>query len=301
MPRPPTGLGPAWRDNLGFAPTWAARRNSSPVAAYFLVRVRGPRDGRVLGRSNVIRRLAGQLTLIGLVAASSAVARTEEQQLPNLVPKPAYALEIAPSLWGDPGTSALQFATAAVNAGGYPLDIVGGGIQNPEQHTFVAQQCVEWIAPRACLRREDVGTIHFEFAVTHLHFHFDLFAQYELRRFVNGAVDETPEGIVAPIEKRSFCLQDTGPYGRPPLGYAESPPFYVTCAGLAMGVSAGWEDEYGPGVYGQELPMIGIQDGTYALRIVLNFDHRVRETSYDDNTSTTIFTLSGGGTTVMVL
>jgi hypothetical protein len=247
------------------------------------------------------RRQVAFLVFVCLLSPAFSNAQEAEDHLPNLVPRPARQLDVTPSFFGEPGTYAVQFSTTAMNAGAFPLDVVGGKLRDPHAGVFVAEQCVHWIAPHVCISRREVGSIYFDFNVTHLHYHFDFLAQYELRRVVDGKVDETTAGLVVPIAKRAFCLQDTGPYGRAATGYAETPPFYLMCTGMAMGISPGWEDEYGPGIYGQEFPTTGLSDGLYAIRIVLNADHRIYESSYDDNVSTRIFALSDGGTKVTPL
>jgi hypothetical protein len=113
---------------------------------------------------------------------------------------------------------------------------------------------------------EDLG---FEYSACHAHYHFNGYANYELR--------DTVGNIVRTGHKQAFCLLDLS-QDDPNAG----PPTYH-CG--FQGISAGWADIYGRGLDCQWVDITGVAAGDYELTISLNIDRTLPEANYDNNTA----------------
>ncbi|HJR44095.1 MAG TPA: lysyl oxidase family protein [Actinomycetota bacterium] len=232
------------------------------------------------------------LVLLSLAPPSAGSDRAE--QLPNLVAMAPFDLEIGEAdtdAPGRPAGPALRFATGANNRSDYALELSGQPSGTTEA---VAQQCVAWAAPRVCTERKEVGT--FAWHPEHGHFHFQDFALYELRRLrPNGEVDMRRRGLVATSGKVSFCIIDVErDENRGPLYTAPYPLYYSCLAGLSMqGISPGWRDVYANSTVGQQIPLEGIEDGIYALVVVIDPLNRLLESDDTDNSAVVHIRLSG--------
>jgi hypothetical protein len=216
----------------------------------------------------------------------SGVAAGDDATLPNLVPRHPNFIQIGSADDDDIEGIALRFGVQTANDGAYPLDVLG--VPDPNDSSVIeAQQCVQWIV-RVCTQREDVGTLVWHQA--HEHWHFNDFAIYELRKLdPSGQPDMSPGGLVSGGQKTSFCLEDTASDSSEGLFEA---PLYRQCAPVRQGISAHWYDEYPWHLPGQEIPIVGVPDGAYAIVITVNSAHLIRETNYGDNTNFERITLS---------
>ncbi|HEX2040776.1 MAG TPA: lysyl oxidase family protein [Acidimicrobiales bacterium] len=219
----------------------------------------------------------------GCVPALTSEVREPGITLPNLVPNVADAYIV-----GFQGvTPTMFFDTHAQNLGAVPLQLSFSGIENPE--TFKASQCVSWTAGRVCRDQREVGG--FSWHEPHAHFHYNGFADYQLRRLApDGRPDYSDAGLVARSEKVSFCLMDSRK-----VGSAGSPaPFYLTCTPTVVGISPGWTDVYAPTQPGQQLPLGGVTDGRYALIVSVDYANRLYETDDTDNVVEVTIDISNG-------
>ncbi|HEX2241297.1 MAG TPA: lysyl oxidase family protein [Actinomycetota bacterium] len=247
----------------------------------------------------IIVGLAGILWL-----AAAPVARpqtpTLADQLPNLVPLAPEDIEIRQVDGG--GEPALRFSVWIANEGDYAFELVARAQDYSARSDALAEQCIAWAGPRACTERRSIGTLSYHQA--HGHYHFEDFALYELRRVAApGRPDMSERGLVRTSEKVSFCLQDVQRRdGVDPL-YATPWPLYYGCfAGQGVqGISPGWVDIYSWGTPGQQIPLKGIADGTYALVLYTDPGNRVFETNDSDNMSIAIVDLLRGGKKVRVV
>lgn len=245
------------------------------------------------------------VVLVGIVltALHAGVATGAEQaQLPNLVALPPFDIHIGEADRESPndvGPAAIRFATGAANRGDYALELIGRPAGPSEAR---AQQCVAWAAPRACSQHKDVGT--FAWHPDHGHYHFQEFALYELRRLrPDGRPIMRKRGLVATSGKISYCIIDyEREESRGPL-YALPYPLYYSCAAgiSAQGISPGWKDVYGESTIGQQIPLVGIPDGEYALIVIIDPAQRLSETEEDDNSALARIRLSDRGGSVDVL
>jgi hypothetical protein len=221
--------------------------------------------------------------------------------LPNLVPDvgtvalvPTFVLD-EPSQTFVYGPPELWFDTWIQNLGSAALQLVFDGIEDPQ--TATAAQCVSWRAPHVC--REQVPVGGFSWHDEHKHFHFNEFANYQIRKLRrNGAVDYRPRGLVVESDKVSFCLVDS----TSARDDAFPAPYYTShCTPTVEGISPGWADIYDSGLDGQQLPMAGLTDGRYALVITTDYANRIHETDDTDNVVEVILEVSGGMTQVAVV
>lgn len=251
-------------------------------------------------RTNLIGAVMAVVVLAALQAGTAT--GTEQSQLPNLVALPPFEIQIGEADRESPndvGPAAIRFATGAANRSDYALELLG----RPSSATeAVAQQCVAWAAPRLCSQRKDVGT--FAWHPEHGHYHFQDFALYELRRIrPDGRPIMRKRGLVATSGKISYCIIDyEREENRGPLYAAPYLLYYSCLAGpSAQGISPGWKDIYAESTVGQQIPLVGIPDGKYALIVVIDPARRLAEAREDDNLALARIRLSERGRSIEVL
>jgi hypothetical protein len=151
---------------------------------------------------------------------------------------------------GGPGPrTLLRFSVFAVNEGtaDLVLGVPPGMIQAPNHGEFVFSAC-------------------------HNHYHFDTFARYELRR--RGS-----DTVVAPGQKRSFCVEDTrAATSTAPMKYCCRPE----CGNL-QGVQVGWGDLYPSTLACQWIDVTGVAPGDYDLCVFLNTEQLLAESPNGDS------------------
>jgi hypothetical protein len=114
----------------------------------------------------------------------------------------------------------------------------------------------------------DESNPQFMYSECHDHFHFDGYAEYELR-----AIDGT---VAAEGHKQAFCLLDFYRYpGTDDRGYV------YTCEN--QGIQRGWQDVYDTDLDCQWVDVTDVAPGNYTLHIDLNVDHTLLESDYADN------------------
>lgn len=131
----------------------------------------------------------------------------------------------------------LKFATETANVG--PMDVILG---NPT---------------------EDQG---FEYSDCHGHYHFEGYAEYELK--------DTAGDVVARGHKQAFCLLDSTQVdgNRPPQFHCGF-----------QGITSGWSDVYGAGLDCQWVDITDVPNGEYVLSIGINPERAIPESNYDNN------------------
>lgn len=244
---------------------------------------------------------AGVPVLAVLLSLVPLQAQALLNQRPNLVPMKPF--DIAVGVVGDSigqdldsAPRAIEFSITTVNRGAYAIELLGvpttadealGSPQRP------AQQCVLW-GSRACLMHEEVG--RFVWHPEHLHWHFEDYALYELRRVRDQQPDMSPQGLVAPGRKASFCLLDMErretPASEDPLAGVG---LYSDCSENLQGISPGWADTYHRGIPGQEIALGNTLDGVYALVVTIDPERHLLESNEDDNSAFTIVEILDGG------
>jgi len=109
---------------------------------------------------------------------------------------------------------------------------------------------------------------NFEYSSCHMHYHFNGYADY---RLLDASGTEVGHG-----SKRAFCLLDSERVATS----ASSTPRY-TCDD--QGIQHGWSDIYGSGLPCQWIDVTGLASGDYRLRVTINYEHILPESSYDNN------------------
>jgi hypothetical protein len=208
--------------------------------------------------------------------------------LPNLRPLPALSPSFDTCDGPDegtriPGTRCVRFGTQTANYGSGPLELrvhPGDPISNNKQKVYQR------------VYRTDGSSYEriageFVFHPQHNHFHFEGYATYELQPV--GA----PGASKRIGSKTSFCILDT-------VAVTGSAGLrtYMGCNDTFQGMSVGWSDIYDSRLWGQQLDVGGLPSGNYTLRIIIDPQNRLTESSSADNVSeTTIFVPDVGGGT----
>jgi hypothetical protein len=109
---------------------------------------------------------------------------------------------------------------------------------------------------------------YFEYSACHAHYHFNTYAEYELR----GTAGE----LAATGHKQAFCLLDFYRYP----GTDSSGAVY-DCGN--QGIARGWQDVYGRDLDCQWVDVTDVPAGDYALRIAINTAHILLESNYENN------------------
>lgn len=252
----------------------------------------------LMSQARWIRLVAPRPLVAAVVALLSlgtpVVSPAADLQLPNLVPKVPSSIQIGkpdqvPA--GEPiPQRALRFATTSYNLGRYSLELRGESypvIEEPREEARPFRQCVRFVRP-ACTEWRVVGAAVYH--VHHNHWHLDEYAGYELLPVTGEGLPDFDAEPVVPGVKASFCLVETerapgyvydDTWGR--LMYEE--PVISGCGLDRQGISPGWGDTYGPGLFGQQIVLDGLSAGMYALVITVNYTGRLYETTREDNRS----------------
>jgi len=107
----------------------------------------------------------------------------------------------------------------------------------------------------------------------HMHYHFRGVAQYTLYQ-ADGVT------VAAVGHKQGFCLEDVDPIPTldpPPANPAN--PYNCNNQGLHVG----WEDDYGAGLDCQWIDVTDVAPGPYIVSILVNAQHYLPESNYDNN------------------
>lgn len=201
----------------------------------------------------------------------------------------------------DPATGELvygpllfAFDTWSRNIGTVALDLLSddpANVNNP-----AVSQCVSWTVDGVCRERREVGG--FEVHPDHNHFHFNDFAQYELRTLLpDGTPDYSAAGLLDISEKVSFCLLDSWRI----RDDARPVRTYTSCGSTREGISAGWADIYGGDLPGQQFPAEGLADGRYALVVTMDTNDRLWESDNGNNVLEVTVELSQGLTQATIV
>jgi Lysyl oxidase len=247
-------------------------------------------------RRRAVGVLAVLLVAVACISVSVALAARPQARTAELLPD----LEIAPPsglvVRKDTSTGKtrflLGFESAADNVGAGPLKIRGAreGVEQAEMQAdqiVVGDDGTQSLIP-------DVGTLRYVIDPTHQHWHLTPFMRYELRH-------ERGFRLAQPDTKSGFCLGDryvTDPEKR--LRGEPVIPVYNTNCGLGEtgllaieeGISVGWGDNYEAWRDGQYLDLTGLPKGRYVLVHRVNSPRALRESSYANNASSALISLT---------
>lgn len=246
--------------------------------------------GRAAGVLAVLLVSAACLS-VSVALAARPEARTGER-LPDLEVAPPSGLVVRADRETGKTRFLLGFASAANNVGAGPLVIRGarGGVEQAEMRAdqvVVGNDGTQSLVP-------GVGTLRYVVDPTHQHWHLLPFMRYELRH-------EQGFRLAEPDTKSGFCLGDryvTDPGKR--LRGEPAVPVYNTNCGLGEtgllvieeGISVGWGDNYEAWRDGQYLDLTGLEAGRYVLVHRVNSPAALRESSYANNASSALISLT---------
>jgi hypothetical protein len=196
------------------------------------------------------------------------------------------------------GRQLLVFASAVENVGRGPLIVVGSRASRADIR----------MALRQLVRRSDgstrafevAGTLRYEVAETHAHWHLLDFDRYELRDASGGR-------LVLPSRKTGFCLGDRYAVPRPRPAGAPAFAVYTQECGrgaprllrVVQGISVGYGDDYVPELEGQSIDVTGLADGRYVLVHRVNPSSALRERNYDNNEASALVELRAGAARIL--
>ena len=179
------------------------------------------------------------------------------------------------------GKTLLRFANAVANVGQGPLETYADEIvEHPVdgQEVPVSQRIYQ--SAGGFVSRPS-GVLHFHDQGSHHHFHFEDFAEYNLRAVTTG------NGVGAVVRtggKAGFCLRDSyvhdGSVPGTPGGVVYGDECYPK-----SGISVGWADWYGATLDFQWIDVTGLPAGQYWLEAIADPENRLLETNENNNTT----------------
>ncbi|MCH7535778.1 MAG: T9SS type A sorting domain-containing protein [Bacteroidetes bacterium] len=136
----------------------------------------------------------------------------------------------------------------------------------------------------------------FVFNDCHQHFHFETFAQMELFDIDCNNLNTG--------NKIGFCLENTASIsGSGPCDCTiKRTIFGIRICGYDcqhQGIGAGCYDEYFPGLPCQFLDITNVPDGRYYFKITLNYEQKITETDYENNTAYFLIEIQGNKVDVL--
>jgi hypothetical protein len=244
-----------------------------------------------VAQSHKVCSVAIALAVVALPAGAGASLERAAPRalLPDLVARAPW--DVAVRRAGD--EHRLVFASAAVNVGAGPLEVVG---ERPDTSvpTMQADQ-VARLGNGSTRRHEGVGALHYVVSDDHQHWHLLGFMRYELRRASGG-------GAVLRDRKTGFCLGDRFDTRRRLPGKPRKAVFRGQC-GLRQtgslrvreGISVGYGDDYRAELEGQYLDLTGVPAGRYRLVHTVDEDGLLRERTHANNVAWVLVRLSWRG------
>ena len=219
-------------------------------------------------------------------APSPAVPETTTppgDSLPDLVALPAWGIQS----FNQRGRDLLAFNATEWDAG--PGTLVVEGFRPPNAETMNAYQY--FLEDGTPVARARVGSL--EFHRQHRHWHFEQFTEYSLLDASSGQLQVSG--------KQSWCLANTdaldltvpnanwAAYGR---------DLFTMCGGpgaiwIREVLDVGWGDTYGQYLPGQAFDITNIPNGDYYIRVEVNPDDLLFETTTDNNVEDRLIQLRG--------
>jgi hypothetical protein len=257
-------------------------RGAAPVYRLF---ARLPRSAR---RTAVSWSAQENWTTPGALPALPAAPELKNPPVsaePDLIPLPAWGMSVSTQAKHD----YLNFSATVWVGGNGPLDVEafrhGTNPVMPAYQYFYKNGKV--------VGRVRAGTMGFDTAKGHDHWHFEQFAGYELL----GANRK----LIVRSEKVGFCIAPTdavdmllhGALWQPSyiglLGQCGSP----TALWVREMMPVGWGDTYSQFKAGQAFDITSVRNGAYFIAVVANPKHVLKETSYRNDISYREVILSG--------
>jgi hypothetical protein len=186
-----------------------------------------------------------------------------------------------------PNKVLLRFANAVANVGEGALETHADQIVTHPvdgQEVPVSQRIYQ---SGGGFRSQPSGVLHYHDQGSHHHFHFEDFAEYNLRAV-------TPGNGVGPIVrtggKAGFCLRDSYAYNRNLPGAPQGVVYGDECYPTS-GISVGWADYYGADLDFQWIDVTNLPPGQYWLESTADPDNKLLELNETNNTTRILVTL----------
>ena len=202
--------------------------------------------------------------------------------LPDLVALPAWSIQT----YSRRGTDLLAFAATEWNAGPGILDVEGFRERNAAR--MDAYQY--FIVDDEAVGRAAVGGM--EYHDEHHHWHFEQFTRYSL----------IGDDGVQVSGKQSWCLANTDALDLTVPGAnwlaTWSGDLFTQCGSqsaiwIREVLDVGWGDTYGQYLPGQAFDITNVPNGRYVIRVEVNPDNLLHETSMANNVTERVIRLRG--------
>jgi hypothetical protein len=205
--------------------------------------------------------------------------------LPDMVPLPAWNINPLTVQ----GRDWLNFAATVWIGGNGPLDVEGfrsGGSRIMPAWQYFYQD-------GKVIGRTRAGTMGFDSAKGHDHWHFEQFAKYQLL--------DAGKKLVVRSQKVGFCIAPSDQVDMLLPGAVWQVPFIgfggqcgsPTALWVREQLPLGWGDTYLQFLAGQAFDITSLPNGTYYLEVVANPEHVLHETSYANDVSLRKIIISG--------
>ena len=202
--------------------------------------------------------------------------------LPDLAPLPAWGMSIAHT--GSRkvvGHDYLNFAATVAVGGNGPLDVEA--FRSNASPVMKAYQY--FYRNGKVVGRAPAGTMGFDKAKGHNHWHFEQFARYSLV--------SANKKLVVRSQKVGFCIAPTDAVNLLLRNAVWNPSFIgfggqcgsTTALWVREMMPVGWGDTYQQFLAGQAFDITNVPNGTYYVEITANPKHVLKETSYSNDTS----------------
>ncbi len=215
-----------------------------------------------------MKRILAVLSLIAICTVATAAPTTAAARKPDLVVSAQSGI--------DAYTYTYEFHDDPAYSGDY-CDIQEGLISSPGVHRLLAFTAgTRNIGDADLVVGNPRNNPDYAYSACHDHYHFDGYARYRL-------LDATGGEVVA-SNKMGFCIVD----GWPPDTWDPFDPRqrqrFTDCN--RQGLSVGWSDNYAATVHGQWIEIDNIAPGDYILEITINWEQKLPERDYTNNSAT---------------
>ena len=204
------------------------------------------------------------------------------ESLPDLIALPAWGIQA----YSRRGLDILAFAATEWNGGPGILDVEGFRQRNDAE----MQAYQYFIVDGEAVGRAPAGSI--EYHGEHHHWHFDQFTEYSL----------IGDGGVQISGKQSWCLANTDAIDltRPGANWFAtwSTDLFTQCGSqgaiwIREVLDVGWGDTYGQYLPGQAFDITDMPNGRYVIRVEVNPDGLLTESSMANNVEDRVIRLRG--------
>ena len=191
------------------------------------------------------------------------------------------------------GQKLLRLSNTVINLGDGPLELFPVLDTSTEPDTTKAYQRV-YSGDGSVDSETPVG--NFVFHPTHLHWHLEGFARYQLYTVAVGG------GVGSPLsynsDKVSFCIIDVAQVDSS-LTHSSGQTYTSCGANAIQGLSVGWGDTYLWNLAGQSIDITGLGNGDYWLVSTADPDNLLAETNNGNNQAAVKIRIRGNGVKIV--